>query len=122
MNPGLIVFDEATSMLDPQGKAEILAIIKRLNREQHKTILSITHDMEEITAADKVLVLDEGKIVFSGSPVELVNKEEILAAAKMRLPFAADFATEFNKGKNKIKIPLTLDLLAEELWQSSLKK
>jgi len=122
MDPELIVFDEATSMLDPQGKKEILRIIKNLNKMQNKTILSITHDMEEINASDQVLVLDQGTIVFSGTPNELVKKEELLKEAKLRLPFVSYFAKNFNKKGHDIALSLTLNQLVEELWQLNSKK
>lgn len=122
MDPQLIIFDEATSMLDPQGKKEILKIIKDLNKVQNKTILSITHDMEEINASDKVLVLNKGTIVFDSTPSELVKKEELLKEAKLRLPFVSYFAKNFNKKGHDIALSLTLNQLVEELWQSSLKK
>ncbi len=122
MNPQLLIFDEATSMLDPQGKAEIVAIIKDLHQKQQKTILSITHDMEEISKCDRVLVLDGGQIVFNGTAKELIKNETLLKQAKMRLPFVANFATKYNQAGGKIKVPLLLEELVEEIWQSVSKK
>jgi len=118
MGPELIIFDEATSMLDYQGKTEILKIIKDLHRKQNKTILSITHDMEEIATSDRVLVLDQAKVVFSGTPRELLQQRELLEKAKMKMPFVADFAFKYNESGGRIAIPLTLEELTEEIWQS----
>ena len=122
MNPQLIIFDEATSMLDPQGKAEIVNIIKALHQKHQVAILSITHDMEEICACDKVLILAGGRITFSGSPQKLLYEEDLLKAANMRLPFAANFAKKFNQYGGKISRPLLMEELVEEIWQSVSKK
>ena len=121
-NPELLIFDEATSMLDPIGKKEIINLIKSLNKEKHKSVISITHDMEEISDCDKVLVLDEGRIAFYGKPHDLIKNSEVVKKAKLNLPFATEFALLLkNKGKN-IRIPLSLKELEEEIWQLNLKK
>jgi len=118
MNPELIIFDEATSMLDSQGKTEILNIIFELHKKQKKTILSITHDMEEITYSDRVLILNQGRIIFAGTPKELLKKPDVLRQAKMKSPFVADFAQKYNEKGKKIDIPLSLNELVESIWQS----
>ena len=88
MNPDLIILDEATSMLDPVGKREILSLIDMM-KEGHpqRTILSITHDVEEAALADIVLVMHEGKIIAQGSPEEVFSDGESLKKAHLKAPF-----------------------------------
>ncbi len=96
----VIIFDEATSMLDPKGKSEILNTIKELRKENpNLTIISITHDVEEAFSSDRVIVLDEGKIVFDLTPDELLNYKEELAKIGLDIPFKAKL-TELLKKNN----------------------
>lgn len=87
-----IVFDEPTAMLDPQGRKEILSIIKNLNRESGKTVVLITHFMEEVAEADWVVVMDNGKIVMEGKPRDIFHKSKELKDTGLDVPFAADVA------------------------------
>ncbi len=88
MKPSLIIYDEATSMLDPKGKREILALTKKMREENPSlTILSITHDVEEAASADKVLVLNEGELVAEGSPDEVFAQKDKLMKIGLALPF-----------------------------------
>ncbi len=84
----VIIFDEATSMLDPKGKKEILNTIKDLRKENpNLTIISITHDVEEAFSSDRIIVLDEGKIVFDLTPLELKKHKEELEKIGLDIPF-----------------------------------
>lgn len=88
LHPDLLILDEATSMLDPLGKRQILELIKKLKEENPSlTVLSITHDVEEAFSADKVLVLNEGKLVLEGTPEEVFAHEETLNAIHLEAPF-----------------------------------
>ena len=78
MRPQILIFDESTSMLDPQGKAEINALVKRIHEETGITIISITHDIEEMVSSDHVIVMKAGKVVMDGTPAEVLNNEEEL--------------------------------------------
>jgi len=73
LQPDIIIFDEATSMLDPKGKSEVKEIILQLKAERKKTIISITHDMDEILNADKVIVMNRGKLVRFDTPDEILK-------------------------------------------------
>jgi len=73
LQPDIIIFDEATSMLDPKGKSEVKEIILQLKAERKKTIISITHDMDEILNADKVIVMNRGKFVRFDTPDEILK-------------------------------------------------
>ena len=76
IQPKCIIFDESTSMLDPAGRKNLLGLMKSFHKEG-KTILHITHSMEEASQAERILVLNQGSLVFDGSPVELFSREDI---------------------------------------------
>lgn len=80
MHPKCIVFDEATAMLDPQGRREVLNAARTLNQEQKITILFITHDMDEVISADRIVVMHQGELVLEGTPGEVYEKKEQLEA------------------------------------------
>ncbi len=86
METKILVLDEATSMLDSDGRRDILRLIHDLNRKDGITVLSITHSLVEAVLSDVVFVLDEGKIVFSGTPKELILSDEILGRLHVELP------------------------------------
>lgn len=92
MHPECIILDEPTAMLDPKGREEILSTIHRLNKEEGITILLITHFMDEALQADRVIVMDKGKVAMDGSPREVFAKQDELSAMGMELPFAVELA------------------------------
>ncbi len=92
MHPQCLVLDEPTAMLDPQGRGEVLATVARLNREEGITIIYITHFMEEAVTADRVVVLDAGRVAFSGPPAEVFCRVEALKALGLDAPLAAEVA------------------------------
>lgn len=85
MQPDIIIFDEATSMLDPSGRTEVMEILKQLN-SQGITIVLITHFMEEALQADYVYVMDQGRIALSGSPLEIFDRQEELTQMNLEVP------------------------------------
>jgi energy-coupling factor transport system ATP-binding protein len=104
MKPDLIIYDEATSMLDPSGKKEILALTKKMKEENPSlTIISITHDIEEAANADQVFVLNEGELVLEGTPNEVFAHEEELAKIHLAIPFFNQLRDELVK--QGIEIP-----------------
>jgi energy-coupling factor transport system ATP-binding protein len=86
MTPRCIVFDESTAMLDPIGRREVLATIKKLNRDMGITVIMITHYMDEAAMADRVIVLSGGKISFDGAPSEVFEHEKELRALGLDVP------------------------------------
>ena len=90
MQTECLVFDEATAMLDPEGRAEILAVVKQLHKEQHKTIVYITHFMEEAAAADRIIVLDHGKLAMDGTPREVFAKADELQKLGLDVPLSVE--------------------------------
>ncbi|VEU75141.1 cobalt transporter ATP-binding subunit [Mycoplasmopsis maculosa] len=87
LDPEVIIFDEVTSMLDPLGKRKVLEIIHEVQKTKEKTLISITHDMDEAILADYCLVFSKGKIIASGSPKDILNNQEIIDLAKIDSPF-----------------------------------
>ena len=86
MQPEVLVLDEATAMLDPQGRRDVLSTVERLHREEGLTLITITHYMNEAAHADRVIVLDDGKIILSGTPREVFANTKVLATAGLDVP------------------------------------
>lgn len=86
MEPECIIFDEATSMLDPAGQRDIVATMKELNRQKNITVITITHHMNEAVEADRVIVLNKGQIYADGTPVEVFSRVENIKKAKLNVP------------------------------------
>ena len=90
MEPDCIVLDEATAMLDPVGRQEVLSTIHRLNREKHITVVLITHHMNEAEQADRVLVMKSGKVAMDGAPREVFSQVEALRDMGLTVPDTVD--------------------------------
>lgn len=94
LRPDVIIFDESTAMLDPKGRADVLDTIEKLNREYGTTILHITHYMEEAIRADRVIVIDGGKIKLDGTPREVFTHVETVKAAGLDVPQITELMLE----------------------------
>lgn len=115
--PDIIIFDESTSMLDPQGKASINEQIQKLHDERNITILSITHDMEEVAQSEYIIVLKDGKVEMQGTPKQIFEHKGKLKEMKLELPFALSFSEKLkNEGIFKDSY-CTLDEVVNELCQ-----
>ncbi len=108
INPKVIIFDESTSMLDPKGKTELKELMVKLRDEAMKTVISITHDMEEVIKADKVIVMDQGRVIRFGTPAKVFENEAFLQEIKLDVPFTLKLSRLLKEKSNK-KINLTLD-------------
>ena len=97
MKPECIIFDEPTSMLDPTGRIEVMKTIKKLNKEEHKTIILITHYMDEAVQADRVLVMEKGKIVMEGTPKQIFKQVEKVKSLGLDVPQVTELAFELRK-------------------------
>ena len=97
MKPQCIVLDESTAMLDPEGRKEVMDTIKKLNTEMGITVILITHYMEEAAQADRIVVLENGKLVMDGTPKEVFDREEELKALKLGVPEITELAHALNK-------------------------
>ncbi len=115
MSPQIIIFDESTSMLDPQGKAEINELIQEIHKESKMTIISITHDIEEVAHSDDVIVMDDGRIVMHGKPEEILLQEEKLIDLKLDIPFSLKFTKALQKQGIEIEACTTMERLVDEV-------
>lgn len=115
LNPEVIIFDESTSMLDTASKTSILKIMKSLVEEEKKTVISITHDMEELLLADEIVLLKDGQLLAHTTPAELLKDLDLIKSSNLDLPFIHCLATELRK--NGVDIPFfeTEDELIELL-------
>ncbi|MCR5743091.1 MAG: energy-coupling factor transporter ATPase [Lachnospiraceae bacterium] len=105
MEPKCIILDEATAMLDPAGRRDVLEAIRDLNRAGI-TIILITHYMEETVNADKIFVMNDGKVIMSGTPREIFARREELEAAGLRLPDVTRLGYELKEGGMDISVPV----------------
>ena len=115
MRPDVIVFDESTSMLDPQGKDEIKKLIRTLHEDRGLTILSITHDIEEVTESDYVIAMNRGKVAMCGTPEEIFSDADRLKSINIALPFAMRFEEELRRCGVKMNRVITMKGLVDEL-------
>ena len=116
LKPEILILDESTSMLDPRGRAEVMNVVKQLNREG-MTVILITHYMDEVVFCDDVYVMKGGKIIKSGAPQEIFKDEDLLKDAGLELPVPAKIAARLKEKGLDIDIPLTKEGLKEELCE-----
>lgn len=118
MHPQCIILDEPTAMLDPNGRKEVIRAVRALNIVEDITVLLITHYMEEVVHADKVIVMDEGKVVMQGTPKEIFSRVEELKAYRLDVPQVTLLAYELKKkGLPLSDGILTIEELVNELCQ-----
>ncbi|MBQ6451385.1 MAG: energy-coupling factor transporter ATPase [Solobacterium sp.] len=122
MHPDILIFDEATSMLDPQGKAEIKKVIMDLHARTGLTILSITHDIDEVVSSDRVIVLYEGEIAMTGTPEEIFRDEKKIEHLRLDVPYSMKFASALARYGVRTPHEITEERLVDTLWQYGLKK
>ena len=116
MEPQCIVLDEPTAMLDPVGRKEVIETLHYLNREKGITIILITHHMNEVVDADKVFVMDKGKLVMSGTPKEIFSKVEKIKKIGLEVPQVTELGYLLKKsGLNIEDGILTIDELVEKV-------
>jgi len=110
MEPKVLVLDEPTAMLDPKGRKEVMEAVHKLNQEKGITIVHITHIMEEALDADRIVVMEEGKIVMNGTPREIFRQADKLRALRLDVPYIVDLADQLRKDG----LPLPEDILTVE--------
>jgi energy-coupling factor transport system ATP-binding protein len=116
MQPKCIVLDEPTAMLDPVGRREVIRTVMELNRTQHVTVILITHYMEEAILADRVMVMDSGKVILQGTPREVFSKVEFMREHRLDVPQVTQLAWELKRAG--LDLPdgiLTTEELADAL-------
>ncbi|HDF2383057.1 TPA: energy-coupling factor transporter ATPase [Clostridioides difficile] len=118
MRPKCIIFDEATAMLDPSGRKEVMKTIKRLNKEENITVIHITHFMEEAVEADRVVVMEKGKKILEGTPREVFSKTKMLKEIGLDVPCMTELSSLLiEEGINISSDILTVDEMVMELCQ-----
>ena len=118
MHPKCIIFDEPTAMLDPNGRKEVIRAARALNQVEGITIILITHYMEEVIYADKVYVMDEGKVVMQGDPKSVFSQVDRLRELRLDVPQVTELAYELKKSGIPLSDGiLTMDELVTELKQ-----
>lgn len=110
MRPRCIVLDEPTAMLDPNGRKEVIKTVRELNRQEGITVLLITHYMEEVIHADRVIVMDDGHVVMDGTPREIFSRTEELKKYRLDVPQVTELAWELKKAG----VPLSDGILDRE--------
>ncbi len=121
--PKVVILDEATSMLDPQGRFEVISTIQKLHKEKGITVISITHDLEEAASADRVLLMEGGKVNRIGTPSEIFEMGTALVEKGLDVPFSEKLkAVLKEKGLNVPSEYLDEEGLVEWLWTSVLNK
>lgn len=118
MKPSVLILDEATSMLDPMGKQEVLDTIKQLNKNEEITVVNITHDLEETVQSDKIIIMNKGRISAIGSPQEIYTQHDKIIEAGLELPFSIQIQKDLmEKGYFIATTCLTKKDLVNELWK-----
>ena len=118
MRPKCIIFDEATAMLDPSGRKEVMNVIKKLNKEENITTLHITHYMEEAVQADRVVVVDKGKKLLEGTPKEVFKNVDLLKEIGLDVPYMTERASLLREeGLDLDDDILTVDEMVDKLCQ-----
>ena len=116
MEPNIIIADEATAMLDPAGRREVLDTIRMLNRTRGITVVWITHYMEEVTGADRVVVVDHGETVLSGTPREVFSHVDRLRELHLDVPHMTALADELRQAGMPVRQDaMTVEELTEEV-------
>jgi len=117
--PEILILDEATSMLDPQGRSDMLALVRQLRERQHLTVISITHDIDEAAGADRILVIDDGQLIEEAQPAAIFARGAGLVEMGLNLPFTAKLKQALQQ--RGIAPPAGYQTTAEMeewLWQS----
>lgn len=116
VDPDIIIFDEATAMLDPMGRREVLETMKHLHEEKQKTVIMISHYVEEAVFSDRIFLIHDGRIIADGTPREILTEPELLMRAGLLPPLAVRIYYELKmKGVVLERCPLTNEELAEEI-------
>ncbi len=122
MRPECIIFDESTAMLDPMGRLDVVNTMEKLNREEGKTIITITHYMEEAVRADRVVVIDDGRIILDGKPGEIFAQADKLHACGLDLPQCSDLLLRLRAKGYPLEGEINTPEQCAETIASALKK
>ncbi len=115
LKPRAVILDEATAMLDPRGRREIVEVVSRLNREEKITVIMITHFMEEALLADRAVVMNRGEIVMQGAPADIFERQEELITYNLAMPRIGYICNRLRAGGLPVANTLDSETLAEEI-------
>ena len=117
LRPDILILDESTSMLDPEGRLELIKIVQEIRKDHQMTVISITHDLEEVAMSDRVLVMKKGQVESTSSPRELFSRSDIDKIG-LDQPFVNQLRQSLRKsGLNLPDLYMTEDELEEALWE-----
>lgn len=123
LQPAIIILDEATSMLDPIGRIEVLETVRKLKEDNIMTVISITHDLDEAAKADRVIVMNQGKVYREGTPEEIFQLDDELVELGLDIPFSVKVSKMLrDKGVSLSKHHLSEEELVMDLWTSHFNK
>ena len=123
LRPNVIILDEATSMLDPEGRLEVIATVKKIKEENNLTVLSITHDIDEAANANRIFVMKKGELIQEGTPEEIFSQGEKLIELGLDLPFPELLKSALKaRGVDVPKEYMTEEGMVDWLWTSVLNK
>lgn len=122
MTPKILILDEATSMLDPSGKDNINKLIKHLYQQEGLTILSVTHDMDEVLQSTDVLALKDGEVVYHGDPFSLFQNDDLLTDLQIEVPFMMELQKHYQQKGISIDCRKGIEGVVDDLWQYNFKK
>lgn len=123
LRPNVIILDEATSMLDPEGRLEVIATVKKIKEENNLTVLSITHDIDEAANANRIFVMKKGELIQEGTPEEIFSQGEKLIELGLDLPFPERLKSALKA--RSVDVPkeyMTEEGMVDWLWTSVLNK
>ena len=115
LKPRIMILDESTAMLDPRGRREITEVVRRLNKEEHITVVLITHFMEEALLADRAIVMNKGEIVMEGTPTDIFERHEELLTYNLSLPRIGYISKTLRENGFDVEDTLDVETLAEEI-------
>ena len=123
LRPNVIILDEATSMLDPEGRLEVIATVKKIKEENNLTVLSITHDIDEAANANRIFVMKKGELIQEGTPEEIFSQGEKLIELGLDLPFPERLKSALKaRGVDVPEEYMTEEVMVDWLWTSVLNK
>ena len=115
LKPKIMILDEATAMLDPRGRREIIEVVKKLHEEEGITVLLVTHFMEEALLADRAIVMNKGQIVMNAPPREIFSRSDELLSYNLTLPKIGYISKKLREGGLEVPDTLDIETLAEEI-------
>lgn len=117
VKPKILILDESTSMLDPKGREEVMSVVKKLNKDEKMTVITITHYMDEITDCDRIAVLSDGVIAKTGTPMEIFKDDELLKRVGMEPPVSMKITNKLKRDGIDIGDALNKETLLQNVLQ-----